>query len=116
MLEVSQSQSVVKRKRGRPRKYRPFNPDNPIRRDAPQENVFILCNGQPVKNVKELADILEKLEDHVFSHHVRPGHNDFSAWVKDVFKDAELAEKLTGVKDKEHMQLVLYKHVLHKLW
>lgn len=115
-MEEKQVAGEVKRKRGRPRKPRPFNPDHPIRRDAPQENVFILCNGQPVKNVKELADIMDKLEDSVFSHHVRQDKNDFAAWVKDVFKDTELAEKLAGVKDKKHFQLAVYKHIVHKLW
>jgi hypothetical protein len=106
---------VVKRKRGRPRKVRP-NPDHPIKREAPQENYFILCNGKPIRNIRELADIMDELEDHVFSHHVRPEHNDFAAWVKDVFKDVELAEKLSGANDKKHFQLVLYKHIAHKLW
>jgi hypothetical protein len=85
-------------------------------RDAPQENYFILCNGKPVKNMKELADILEELEDHVFNYHVSSNKNDFATWIKDVFKDLELAEKLAGVKDKQHMQLVIYKHITHKLW
>jgi len=87
-----------------------------IRDNAPAENYFVLCNGQPVKNVKELADVLDNLEDHVFNHHVRPDHNDFTAWIKDIFQDTELAQKLADVKDKEHMQLVLYKHIAHKLW
>lgn len=86
------------------------------KKDAPQEHYFILCNGKPLKNIKELADVLEDLEDHVFNFHVQPGKNDFATWIKDIFKDIELAETLAGVKDKKHMQLVLYKHITHKLW
>jgi hypothetical protein len=89
---------------------------SPIRRDAPETNYFVLCNGKPVKNIKELADIMEELEDHVFSFHVTPEKNDFATWVKDIFQDVELAQKLAGVKDKKHMQIVLYKHITHKLW
>ncbi|MBN2459056.1 hypothetical protein JXB28_02130 [Candidatus Woesearchaeota archaeon] len=85
-------------------------------RDAPQENYFILCNGKPVKNMKELADLMEELEEHVFNYHVSPEKNDFATWIKDVFKDLELAEKLAGLKDKQRMQLVIYKHITHKLW
>ncbi len=114
-MEKKEATSVVKRKRGRPRKVRPM-PDHPIKREAPQANYFILCNGKPIKNLRELADIMDDLEDHVFSHHVRPEHNDFAAWVADVFKEIELAEKLAGVKDKNHFQLVMYKHITHKLW
>jgi hypothetical protein len=87
-----------------------------IKRDAPDASYFVLCNGKPVKNIKELADVMEELEEQVFNHHVTPDKNDFATWIKDIFKDIELAEKLAGVKDKKHMQLVLYKHITHKLW
>jgi hypothetical protein len=87
-----------------------------VKRDAPETSYFMLCNGKPVKNIKELADVMEELEDKVFNYHVTPDKNDFATWIKDIFKDIELAEKLAGVKDKKHMQLVLYKHITHKLW
>lgn len=106
-------------KRGRPPKKKTAGRGTKktvIRKDAPQGNYFILCNGRPVKNVKELADVMEELEDHVFNHHVREDGNDFANWVKDIFKDVELAEKIVGIKDKKHMQLVIYKHIAHKLW
>jgi hypothetical protein len=89
---------------------------SPVKRDAPETNCFVLCNGKPVKNIKELADIMEELEDHVFNFHVTPEKNDFATWVKDIFQDVELAQKLAGVKDKKHMQIVLYKHITNKLW
>jgi hypothetical protein len=82
-----------------------------LTRDIPQEKYFILANGQPVKNVAELAAILDQLEDHVFNHHVNTDRNDFHNWVKDVFEDVELARKISGVGDKKHMQLVIYRHM-----
>ena len=87
-----------------------------IKTDASQPSFFVLCNGKPVKNIKELADVMEEIEDTIFNYHVTPDKNDFATWIKDVFKDVELAEKLAGVKDKKHMQLVLYKHITNKLW
>ena len=66
--------------------------------------------------IKELADIMEDLEEHVFHYHVKEDSNDFANWIKDIFKDIELAEKIAGVKNKKHMQLVIYKHIAHKLW
>jgi hypothetical protein len=120
-----------KRKRGRPPKNKtapviqeelraiPAAPDKTLKainRDAPETSYFILCNGKPVKNIKELADVMEEIEDQVFNHHVNTEKNDFAKWVKDIFNDIELAEKLAGVKEKKHMQLVLYKHITHKLW
>jgi hypothetical protein len=107
----------IPRKRGRPAKPKPMLlSDHPLKKDAPVEKYFILCNGKPVKNIKELAEVMETLEDHVFNHHVRPEHNDFSAWVMDIFNDVELAQKLADAKDKQHTQLVIYKHITHKLW
>lgn len=123
--------TAPKKKRGRPSKRRSekeatlsrpkpaaqsscSHPD--IKEDAPVSNYFVLCNGKPVKNVKELADIMDDLEDHVFNHHVRPDHNDFAIWIRDIFKDVELAQKLSNVKGKDHMQLLIYKHITHKLW
>jgi hypothetical protein len=82
-----------------------------LTRDIPEEKYFILANGQRVKNVAELAAILDQLEDHVFSHHVTPDRNDFHNWIKDVFEDIELARKVAGVSDKKHMQLVIYRHI-----
>jgi len=83
--------------------------------DAPIEQYFILCNGQPIKNVKELADIIEDLRDEVFNHHVNMDKNDFAKWISDVFNEIDLAEQLADVKDKKNMQLILYKHIVHKL-
>ena len=62
----------------------------------------------------ELAEVLEDLEDHVFDHHVNPERNDFHNWVKEVFKDVELAKKMLGVGKKKDLQLVIYKHAAHK--
>jgi hypothetical protein len=125
----------VKRKRGRPPKKKRISQEElivltettpapqtvqvaqaTIKTDAPQTSFFVLCNGKPVKNIKELADVMEEIEDTIFNYHVTPDKNDFATWIKDVFKDIELAEKLAGVKDKKHMQLVLYKHITNKLW
>ena len=109
-----------KRKRGRPPKKKTNRKRTSkkvaVKTNAPKQHYFILCNGKPVKNIKELADVIEDLEEHVFNHHVKEDSNDFANWVKDIFKDIELAEKIAGAKDKKHMQLVIYKHIAHKLW
>lgn len=87
-----------------------------VRKNAPTQNVFVMVNGHKIKNVKELADVLEKIEDHVFNHHVNEDKHDFAKWLHDVFEEVGLAKELAHVKDKDHMQLVLYKHISHKLW
>lgn len=86
-----------------------------ILKDAPEENCFILCNGQKIKNVKELADALEVLGDDVFNHHVTFDRNDFSSWINDVFRDDELALALAGVRDRKDSRIVMYKHIIKNL-
>lgn len=83
--------------------------------NAPVDSYFILCNGQPIKNVRELADMLEEIRDEVFNCHVNPDKNDFATWIHDVFDDIELAKQLAGVKDKTNIRIVLYKHLIKKL-
>jgi hypothetical protein len=109
------------KKRGRPKGSGAKNPaalprKTALKTDAPEKQVFVLCNGKPVKNIRELADVMDEIEDHVFSHHVTHDRNDFANWVNDVFKDVELATELANAKDKRHFQLVIYKHLTKKLW
>lgn len=87
-----------------------------VRKSAPQNKIFVLVNGKKLKNIKELADVIADLEDYVFNHHVTADKNDFASWLEHVFEDIQLAKKIAGCTSKDHMQLVLYKHISHKLW
>jgi len=81
---------------------------------VPEEQHFYFVNGQRVKNVKELAEIMDRIEQEVFDYHVNEEKNDFYSWVKHVFNDLELAEKLVGVTGPKHLQFTIYKHVADK--
>jgi hypothetical protein len=81
-------------------------------KNAPADQVFFMVNGQKLKNYGELAKVLGRIEDNVFNHHVNEYKNDFVNWIRDVFKDIELAKKIAGIKDKDKMQLVIYKHIM----
>ena len=87
-----------------------------VRADAHPDKVFVLVDGKRVKNIKELADVMDDIEDYVFNHHVNENNNDFENWLTHVFNDIALARKIAGCKDKKHVQLVLYRHISHKLW
>lgn len=82
--------------------------------DVPESQHFYFVNGERVKNVKELAEIMDRLEQEVFDYHVNAQKNDFYNWVKDVFNDLELAEKILGVTGPKHLQFTIYKHVADK--
>lgn len=85
-----------------------------ILKDAPETQYFLFCDGHPVKNVKELAEKLEHIQEEVFNHHVTENRNDFVNWIKDVFEEIELAEEIAGLKNKDHVRLAIYKHIVKK--
>lgn len=82
--------------------------------DVPDDKHFFFVNGHRVKNVKELAEVMDRIEHEVFDYHVNEHRNDFYSWVAHVFEDLELAEKLLGVTGPKHLQFTIYKHVADK--
>ncbi len=67
---------------------------------APEDKAFVLRNGQKLKTVKELKESLKTMDEETFRHHVNHERNDFSEWIKHVFKDKELARKIKTSKTK----------------
>lgn len=66
--------------------------------DAELEKCFWLCDGQILKNLKELALALKKMKKEVFNYHVTKEKNDFVNWIKDVFGEEKLAFELKKTK------------------
>jgi hypothetical protein len=67
------------------------------------EQYFYLHNGVVLKSLHDLIDALEIMDKATFKHHVTKNRNDFSEWVKHVFKNRNLAEKIKKAKTKEEM-------------
>lgn len=61
--------------------------------EAGEDKAFYIYSGPKVKSLRELASELDVMSDESFRHHTT-GKNDFSAWVKGVFKDAALASDI----------------------
>ncbi len=55
---------------------------------------FYLCDGQILSSLSELRQALVTMKAEIYHHHVSPERNDFSSWVRDVFRDGALAERL----------------------
>lgn len=83
--------------------------------DLSPDKYFVLCNGNTIKDYKELAAILETIGDDVFYYHVTSERNDFANWVNDVFGESELSEKIRQSKSRHEMMAILYKHLFHKI-
>jgi hypothetical protein len=62
--------------------------------DVPNDVVFRCCDGQILRNLRELGSVLAGMENEVFVYHVTKGKNDFSTWVRDVIGDEKLARDL----------------------
>ena len=63
----------------------------------PTEKEFRLNNGTKIKGLRELASILPKLDEETFAYHVNDEKNDFEKWIKDVFKNTTLADKIKDI-------------------
>jgi hypothetical protein len=62
---------------------------------------FRMINGLELRNMCDLADALEVVDEGTFSFHVNDVRNDFAEWVKDVLGDHALADKLSTLSSKE---------------
>jgi mannitol/fructose-specific phosphotransferase system IIA component (Ntr-type) len=71
------------------------------------DQYFHLHNGVVLKNLHDLIDVLEIIDDETFNHHVSGEKNDFSDWIMHVIKSRSLAEKIKKARTKEEMIEVL---------
>ena len=87
-----------------------------LKKKLPEHHYFVMVSGQKVKNVKELADTLEAIDEELFRHHVNDVKNDFSNWIQDIFEETDLAEELKKEKSKDKTRLIIYKHISKHFW
>ncbi len=85
-----------------------------ILKDTNSNHYFFVKDGTILKNVLDLSKHLDKMADEVFKHHVNEIKNDFSNWIKDVFKEEKLAKELLKTTDKDKTQIIILKHVIKK--
>jgi hypothetical protein len=83
---------------------------------APEEKVFVLCDGKKLKDIKDLAFALEEISDDVFWHHVNNVRNDFASWIENVFEEKELADSLLETADRIEAQRKILKHIVKRVF
>ncbi len=84
-----------------------------FKKKCADENAFILIDGRSLVSINELADALEKMSDDVFYYHVTPERNDFSNWIKDVFKIKDLGEKVSKGRNPLETEIIILKYFLN---
>jgi hypothetical protein len=78
------------------------------------EKYFWLRSGRGLRSLRELANALPSIPVEEFAYHVNAQKNDFSNWVRDVFKQEELAKRLFPCRTKEQFQTALYNALVQK--
>jgi hypothetical protein len=71
--------------------------------DVHPTHYFVAKDGTKIKNLRELYNSLQSMDDITFNHHVNDFKNDFHNWVRDIHKDNDLASNLLAAKSKKEM-------------
>ena len=95
---------VVKKKRIKKKK---SMKKKDILKDSKSDHYFFVNDGAVLKNVLDLSKQLDKMTDDIFKYHVNEMRNDFSNWIKDVFKEEKLAKELLKTTDKDKTQIII---------
>lgn len=80
------------------------------------EHAFIVCRGDRIDNIQDLANCIESLTSEQFAHHVsvEGKRNDFATWVFDVLKNPALARDLNypiNLGDQLHFVKTIRDHI-----
>lgn len=67
------------------------------------EHVFHFKDGKKAHNIKDLRNVIDKMQDDIFSHHVDDVNNDFANWIEFVYKKPDLADDLRKVNTQKRM-------------
>ena len=78
------------------------------------EKSFYFHDGKVARSLKEMVDILGNADDDVFYYHVNDERNDFYNWIKDVFNESDLAEKILPAKNPKDFQIIILKEMVSK--
>lgn len=77
-----------------------------LKTDNPDE-FFRLEDGSAIRSVFELKELLPRMPEEVFRKHVGSDYNHFADWVRGVFKEEDLAERISSAQNKDDMLAVI---------
>ncbi|MEM2121666.1 MAG: DUF5752 family protein [Candidatus Woesearchaeota archaeon] len=80
----------------------------------PESKYFILKGGKKLGSIEELVNELRTMSDDVFYFHVNDYKNDFENWIRFVFMNEELANKVSKLRTKNDFLLELQNYLLKK--
>ena len=74
------------------------------------QQYFYLHEGGALTSLDELAQALPQMRPEVFAHHVNEQKHDFSAWVRGVMGERELARSMARARTKEQLARAIFIH------
>lgn len=77
---------------------------------SPEGNSFFLSNGERLYSIQHLINELPGMDEGIFYAHVNSEKNDFSSWIRDVFRFEDLALRINSAKTKQEMLQILKKY------
>jgi hypothetical protein len=78
-----------------------------VKKECSRNHAFYLKEGKILSSLHELYLALDDMDIATFSHHVAHGRNDFSDWIRHVFKEDALADKIAGSKTMQEMKDIM---------
>ncbi|MBI2671154.1 hypothetical protein HYX18_04230 [Candidatus Woesearchaeota archaeon] len=72
-----------------------------ILQNVSEDKAFWVSNGAVLRNLHDLAQVLETINHENYNHHVNYEKNDFSNWLRDVVRDEILAKEIIHARNKE---------------
>lgn len=76
---------------------------------------FITYNQKELASILDLIKELDKMENHVFHHHVSFHNNDFANWIEDVHKNKQLAKDIRNANEKGETQLIMLRTIINSI-
>jgi hypothetical protein len=80
-----------------------------------EDKAFVVCRGDHINNITDLANCIESLNPDQFKHHVSiEGRNHFADWIKEVLKNPLLAHDLNypiNLNNQQHYVMTIRHHV-----
>ena len=75
--------------------------------DVQDDKKFHVVNGATLKNIHELALLLETISNEEFMHHVNDERNDFARWIEGSVGDSELASRIERAASAEQIRAAI---------
>ena len=84
-----------------------FKSDNVLR--TVPEQYFHVKNGDVVRSITELKEVVEHMDGFTFYYHVNSKNNDFADWVQSVYNEKKLSLLIRNQKTKDDLIKILEK-------